>query len=788
MSTTQSGDREVVTVVSIENTDGSATGHVVLGVLGSLAFVFFLVIILVPIIRWRKRRGSARGTSTTESRASSRRTHTRIVSEYHQDAAAPLLEEQPITTTGGGMAAVNMNVPMVTQPQQGVLSDQGRRTTPSRPPTALLNMKILQTLPNFDEEDESNSSLGRPLEPDERTFPEATTDTSGTGVWLVTDANRRSAALPPIPAPEQPSRDSTLVATSPPTSPLTNAFQRPPSIAPSESMSIANSLGTFRYPSLVSSSSKSSVPTSTALSTPRNTAYTPSPSWMPKSLVPGTGSPVQSETWWRTPSMPPIPESVRSASLSSVQQHGGLETTTKTKRDSSSPSPAAVLRDTSAEAGPSTVVRHVRHLSGEATTATLGSLSRSSTQHTNTDRSNKERDERRVSTLTHGTFGRQGHADSREASHTRGTTESEEGDGGGIVVPPDSPTERTIKNMKRRTLDYPREPSPPLTVAPLSAPPPLHSHSTRSSSIQHQPPSRSTTTTPGRPSSGPIPDPQSPQDNEPDPPPPEVQLASPYEYGHNEEASSSSEQLLLPQDQDSSSAPPFSLPELPSLPQLSPLALEFRLDSAAASRSNSASTGRGSRRSGKSNKSNNSIGRGKGKGEGKEGKGHVKSPSKASSISAFSCGTGSKRSLRSLASFSSSSLRSRSKSRERGGDRGVDRVKHARRVTFGDTAGTPPPVPVRTPTPTHTHTPASRASTPAEQSQSRNNSPVPVLMPQKRPSRPLPTLPATLIAGYSIPLPGQVGSRVIGGPPGPQQQGRGNGNGNGNGEGGYVVH
>ncbi|KAL5512541.1 hypothetical protein ACEPAG_3194 [Sanghuangporus baumii] len=563
---------------------------------------------------------------------------------------------------------VNEGAPMVTQAPQ---------SSPSRPPpvAALQSWKILDKIPNFDEES-SESSLGKPLDPKDRTFPE-----NEASVRLV-DADRRSAALPPIPVSGRPSRSSTLVAPTTPTSPLVNAFQRAVSLAASETPSNTNSTSsnTFRYPSLTSSSSRSSVPTpdvqGSSQTKQKSAAFTPTPSWLPKSLVPATEGYSPSETWWRIPSMPPIPESVHSGSISSI--HHGVET----KNDVSS----AHLRDTNASAGPSTI-HHVRELSGEA--LTQGSLSRSSTQHT--DQSNKasvERDERRTSTLTHGTFGRQGHAESRDNSFARHSL-SEEG-----VMPasPNRPDEPSLKRAKRRTLDYPREPSPPLEPTPLTAPPPLHS-------IRPGYASRSS-----RPTSQPVPHPQSPEVAEP-----EGDSAAPY--GHNEEASSSSEQLIPSTD----TAP--LLPELPSLPQLSPLAFEFRLDSSPASRSNSASTGRFSRKSTRS-----------------KGKGHSKTPSKASTAAASSSGTGSKRSLRSLASFSSGrsgSSHSRSKSRER--------TKHGRRVTFGDQPSTtPPPVPVV------------EVSITNPVSQEVTESP-----PPKRPPRPLPALPATTIADYNIRLPGQ---------------------------------
>ncbi|KAL5531866.1 hypothetical protein ACEPAF_5429 [Sanghuangporus sanghuang] len=569
--------------------------------------------------------------------------------------------------------AANEGAPMVTQAPQ---------SSPSCPPpvAALQSWKILDKIPNFDEES-SESSLGKPLDTKDRTFPENEVSTR------LVDADRRSAALPPIPVSEGPSRSSTLLAPTTPTSPLVNAFQRAVSLAASDTPSKTNSTSsnTFRYPSLTSSSSKSSIPTPDVQGSPqtkqKSAAFTPTPSWLPKSLVPATEGHSPNETWWRIPSMPPIPESVHSGSISSI--HHGVET----KNDTSSP--AAHLRDMNASAGPSTI-RHVRELSGEA--LTQGSLSRSSTQHT--DQSNKafvERDERRISTLTHGTFGRQGHAESRDNSFGRPSLSEE----GVLVTPasPNRPDEPSLKRVKRRTLDYPREPSPPLEPTPLSAPPPLHS-------IRPGYASRSS-----RPTSQPVPHPQSPEAAEPE-------GDSATSYGHNEEASSSSEQLI-----PSTDTAPLLL-ELPALPQLSPLAFEFRLDSVPASRSNSVSTGRFSRKSTKS-----------------KGKGHSKTPSKASTVTALSSGTGSKRSLRSLASFSSGrseSSHSRSKSRER--------TKHGRRVTFGDQPSTtPPPVP------------AVEVSTTINPVSQQAAEPP----PPKRPPRPLPALPATTIADYSIRLPGQ---------------------------------
>ena len=539
----------------------------------------------------------------------------------------------------------------------------------------------------------SESSLGKPLDPRDRTFSE-----NATSVRLL-DAERRSAALPPIPVSEGTSRSSTLIAPVSPTSPLVNAFQRSLSLAASDTPSNtnANSPTTFRYPSLTSSSSKSSIPTPDAQGSPqtkqKSATFTHTPSWLPKPLTPVSEGYSPSETWWRIPSMPPIPESVHSGSIASTH---GLETT---KTDASSPT--AHLREPNAIAGPSTV-RHSREPSGE--TPTQGSLSRSSTQHTDKSNQSLRRDDRRISVLTHGTFGRQGHAESRDGSYGRPSLSEE----GALVSPvsPTKPEDPSLRRVKRRTFDYPREPSPPLEPAPLSAPPPLHS-------IRPGYTSR-----PSRPTSQPMPDPQSPEAAEP-----EGEPTMPY--GHNVEASSSSEQLIPSGD----TAP--LLPELPSLPQLSPISFEFRLDSAPASRSNSASTGRFSRKSIRS-----------------KGKGHSKTPSKGSTVTVLSSGTGSKRSLRSLASFSSSrsgSSPSRSKSRER--------TKYLRRVTFGDQPSTtPPPIPIV----------EAHSSQPVPVVEAHTSQPVPVQVasppPPKRPPRPLPTLPATIITDYNIPLPGQSSS------------------------------
>lgn len=645
------------------------------GVLGGLALIFFFVAIAVPVIRWRKR-----SRSTTQSRASSRRTHARIFSgNNNQDAVAPLLEEQPPSSM-----VVNEGAPTPT------LAAQNQRTTaPSRPPTALLNWKILQTLPNFDNDSDS-SSLGNPLEPGEHTFKE------GGPTLRIVDQDRRSAALPPIPAREEVSRSSTLVAPLSPTSPLINAFQRALTPSTTDTISHTNSISTFRYPSLTASStSKSPAPTidsqNVASNHPKDPTRTSAPSWLPKSLVPGAENPTQTDSWWRVPSMPPIPESVGSASISSLQR-------TSVPKQESPPSTAR-LRDSNASAGPS-VIRHIGRLSAEfGTGGTAGTLSRSSTQRTSQSVA-ASIVERPVSAITHGTFGRQGHSDSssREPSDTKplGTDES------GLLMPT-SPEEENVRQGKRRTFDYPREPSPPFTPAPLSAPP--VPHTLRSGNDSHS----------NHLSSQPMPDPHSPEEPEP-----ESGMGGPY--GHNQEASNSSEHLLPSSD----SAP--LLPEIPTMPQLSPLGFEFRIDTPDASRNNSSST----RRSRKSIKDKGKV------------KVHEKSPSKASIGSALSSATGSKRSLRSLrslASFASTrsgSSASRSKSRERS--------KHGRHVTFGEVENPPPLI----------H--------PAEEpSGSVDPFPEP-RQPSRRASRPLPTPPATLVPSSVQASPFHQASNMAEGP------------------------
>lgn len=131
------------------NEDGSQLGHVVLGVLGGLSLATLVVVITVPLMRWRWRKQLAReGRSDIESsRAGSRRTHTRIIST--QDASLPLLMEQ----TQAGAAPEMVTVAMV----DGLTAPIQQQQMPST-----WQWKILTKLPSFSSD--SLSSLGQPLD------------------------------------------------------------------------------------------------------------------------------------------------------------------------------------------------------------------------------------------------------------------------------------------------------------------------------------------------------------------------------------------------------------------------------------------------------------------------------------------------------------------------------------------------------------------------------------------------------------------------------------------------
>ena len=122
----------------------------ILGVLGSLSLVALVVVILVPWMRWRwRRRLLLEGCSDVESgRASSRRTHTRIISA--QDASLPLLTEQAPGVTSPEMASAAVG--------DGLTASVVQKTQSSWP----TDWKILSKLPSFSSE--SLSSLGRPLD------------------------------------------------------------------------------------------------------------------------------------------------------------------------------------------------------------------------------------------------------------------------------------------------------------------------------------------------------------------------------------------------------------------------------------------------------------------------------------------------------------------------------------------------------------------------------------------------------------------------------------------------
>ncbi|KAI5116124.1 hypothetical protein M0805_004504 [Coniferiporia weirii] len=535
---------------------------------------------------------------------------------------------------------------MAANPEAGMVMVSQPKTEPSRPPTAMLNWKILTTLPNFDEE--SDSSLGNELQPEEQP-PQGKEEP---GLRLV-DSDRRSAALPPIPGSESTmpksintSRSTTLVSMSP-ISPLIGAFQRALTPA-SDSFTRTNSASTFHYPSVApsSTSSRSTAPSADAPAKAPVTdiAHTQPASWVPKALVPGQESEPSSktsvphsETWWNKVPMPPIPESLKSGSASSL----GLPAAPVIH---DSPPTSAHLREATGSSG-----TQYMHSSFGGTGA---SLSRSNTQHTGHSVSGSivERD-RPVSVITQATFGRPGQVEFFVPTMPSGPNTVM------FAVPPASSTGRTgaegdgssttglpvlddkaKKASRRTTLELPREPSPPLVTSPLSHPPlpytPRSGSSPRPMHLTH--PYRQSV-------SRPKPDPQSPDE-------PESEAGPSEPYGALEDASNSNEHLISMPEKE---APHLPL-ELPGLRPLSPFTFDFRLGSS--SRSSSRNRKR---------KEDSSA--------------HSKQPSKASTAS--DSRTGSKRSLKSLASAVSSRSGSmsstRSKSRER------ERPKN-RRVTFGD--------------------------------------------------------------------------------------------------------
>ena len=87
---------------STQDNTGPLMGHVILGVLGGIAVTIFLVVICVPLMRWRRRGGSLISKKTSgsdqQSRASSRCTHQRLPSI--QDAVLPLLKGRMKTREG----------------------------------------------------------------------------------------------------------------------------------------------------------------------------------------------------------------------------------------------------------------------------------------------------------------------------------------------------------------------------------------------------------------------------------------------------------------------------------------------------------------------------------------------------------------------------------------------------------------------------------------------------------------------------------------------------------------
>ncbi|THH05878.1 hypothetical protein EW145_g4482 [Phellinidium pouzarii] len=551
-------------------------------------------------------------------------------SDPGNDTILPLLEEQANNTP---VMIANRGVGMVSRP----------KTEPSRPPTAMLNWRILTTLPNFDDEDSSSERLPRELEGQTAAALE-----EPSSIRLV-DASRRSASLPPIPGsvseeykPSNPSRSAApILSAASPVSPLISAFQR--ALTPSSDFTRTNSGSTFHYPSLGSPSvsSRNALHSTDVLvkSATEGSAQSCSASFVPKLHVSSGLDSEQSgkallpsnETWLNKSPMPPIPESLRSGGSMSSLGHTSSSLTNPTA------TPKARLRESQGSTGPS-FIQHGPY--GDTGTT----LSRSNTQHT--EHSSVAEHDRRLSTTTQATFGRPGQAESfsppfsptsifvpSPASAVQGSMRHQVREGARSLPELDAhlavPDDLTKPNSRRLTFELAREPSPPLTTSPLSHPPVLPALRS-GSSPRPIPPTQLETTPPQRISvTRPLPLPQSPQEAEIDP------------YAENEDASSSSEHLLLPSSE-------IPHPELPGLRPLSPFTFDFH------SRESSRSPSRSGKRK-------------------EDPSGHSKETSKTSTASGSHKSPGSKRSLKSLASAISS--RSRSGSRER---------PKNRRVTFGD--------------------------------------------------------------------------------------------------------
>ncbi|KLO12572.1 hypothetical protein SCHPADRAFT_941136 [Schizopora paradoxa] len=348
-TTTVTATVAIITEEPISSSDGPATGHVVLIILGGLALAFIFVVVTVPILRWRLY-GKRRAPSDTQSRASSRRTHIRIPSG--KENGQPLLDGQGkhLSVTGQWQGAERKGEASGSKGKQaegGEIFDEKARMstlspdTPVRPPSAVFNWKILSTLPNFS--DESLSSLGEPLEAGANNLspPQASTSTSNVPppppppppkqdiptLEIITATNttastsrqstlvgeRSNVALVSSPLPLSP--DSTV-------SPLTHAFAGPLSSASSIN-TVTQSM--FRYPSLSTSLASHGASSSASAA---NHGSNSSHGQLQAAVLPISSGAAGPDTipvgknvvdsWWHmAPPMPSIPESSRSPSTPS---------------------------------------------------------------------------------------------------------------------------------------------------------------------------------------------------------------------------------------------------------------------------------------------------------------------------------------------------------------------------------------------------------------------------------------------------------------------------------------
>lgn len=555
----------------MENTNSGDTGHVVLGVLGGIALVFFVVLIVVPIMRWRQRRVSSRSTS---SRASSRRTHDRVGSaEAH--AQAPLLESQTVDPDN--------RAPVMSE------KGKGKEIFGSSMMEVPKSWKILEKIPEFDDSSDSLSSLGKPIALGEQSFAPTDKAQPERPTILHITAASSSSIQPSHPdlephrqetgAPQQ-SQTATLVnksssdaqlPTSPtsPTQPLTNAFQRALSLNSPNSPSAASpstSGSMFRYPSVaVSEASRSTAPSAGSRSPDPNvpstsevppsrpqqlnlSMLTRAPTWHQNTQALSSGpnvhlTPAASKTpdaRFRKEPMPSIPESLRSGFSATFPKVNTIPPTPPPPVQ-----PVAKLREL-VQGSVLNAVRHSRGFSSDTGVSFAASfdLTRSNTSRTQRTSESAADQEPPGSALTHNTFGRPGppitspefyrppsaqphlpaqqpiagtstvpfpvqpspavtpgsatgyilyETDGRNALQSRFSTDSE------TTSNPIATAPTSDEDARRRTMSFPREPSPPLIPAPLSHPPlpPLLRHTGPPRALPTLPPHLTSSSEPG---------------------------------------------------------------------------------------------------------------------------------------------------------------------------------------------------------------------------------------------------------------------------------------------------